>query len=59
MTLTVDQLAILNRRCGLETLESALDIHVAGGTMTVSFSLPRAGVSLLEWKALHREKVTE
>jgi len=50
---TADQRAQLERRCGLETAAAPI-VRSEGDTTTVTFPLPRAGVSLLEWQAAPR-----
>ena len=47
---TPSQRAELERRCGLETAEPPA-VRIDGTTTHVSFTLPRAGVSLIEWQA--------
>ena len=45
---TAEQVAELERRGGLETAEPP-EVRLDGDTLVVTFPLPRAGVSLLEW----------
>ncbi|MEI6239172.1 MAG: beta-xylosidase [Planctomycetia bacterium] len=45
---TAEQVTELERRGGLETTEQP-EVRLDGDTLVVTFPLPRAGVSLLEW----------
>ena len=45
---TAEQVAELERRGGLETMEPPA-VRLDGDSLVVTFPLPRAGVSLLEW----------
>ncbi len=47
---TAEQRAELERRCGLEAGEPPA-VRAEGDGLVVSFPLPRAGISLLEWRA--------
>jgi xylan 1,4-beta-xylosidase len=46
---TVEQVAELDRRDGLETTTPP-EVRLEGDTLVATFPLPRAGISLLEWR---------